>query len=65
MKSPACRHCRAVRLPPSPGPSAPSRRSSPAPPLVKENATVKISEHVHVIPDGNVGLVPNVGIVVG
>jgi glyoxylase-like metal-dependent hydrolase (beta-lactamase superfamily II) len=37
----------------------------PAVPLVKENATVKISEHVHVIPDGNVGGVPNVGIVVG
>lgn len=37
----------------------------PTPPLIKENAAVKISEHVHVIPDGNVGLVPNVGIVVG
>jgi glyoxylase-like metal-dependent hydrolase (beta-lactamase superfamily II) len=34
-------------------------------PLIKENATVKISEHVYVIPDGNVGAVPNVGIVVG
>jgi glyoxylase-like metal-dependent hydrolase (beta-lactamase superfamily II) len=38
---------------------------TPPPPLVKENATVKISEHVHVIPDGNVGGVPNVGIIVG
>ena len=37
----------------------------PAPPLIKENATVKISDHVYVIPDGNVGAVPNVGIVVG
>ena len=37
----------------------------PATPLVKENATVKVSEHVYVIPDGNVGGVPNVGIVVG
>jgi glyoxylase-like metal-dependent hydrolase (beta-lactamase superfamily II) len=35
------------------------------PPLVKENATVKISEHVWVIPDGNVQAVPNVGIIVG
>jgi glyoxylase-like metal-dependent hydrolase (beta-lactamase superfamily II) len=34
-------------------------------PLIKENATVKLSEHVYVIPDGNVGAVPNVGIVVG
>jgi glyoxylase-like metal-dependent hydrolase (beta-lactamase superfamily II) len=33
--------------------------------LIKENATVKVSEHVYVIPDGNVGGVPNVGIVVG
>ncbi len=35
-------------------------------PLIKENATVKISEHVYVIPDINSRpLVPNVGIVVG
>jgi glyoxylase-like metal-dependent hydrolase (beta-lactamase superfamily II) len=34
-------------------------------PLIKENATVKVSEHVYVIPDGGVGAVPNVGIVVG
>jgi glyoxylase-like metal-dependent hydrolase (beta-lactamase superfamily II) len=34
-------------------------------PLVRENATVKLAEHSYVIPDGNVGLVPNVGIVVG
>ncbi|HET7217058.1 MAG TPA: MBL fold metallo-hydrolase [Vicinamibacterales bacterium] len=38
----------------------------PAPdPLVKENATVKLAAHTYVIPDNNVGLVPNVGIVVG
>ena len=38
----------------------------PAPdPLVKENATVKLAAHTYVIPDGNVGLVPNVGIIVG
>jgi glyoxylase-like metal-dependent hydrolase (beta-lactamase superfamily II) len=35
------------------------------PPVVKEGATVKVSEHVYVIPDGKVGMVPNVGIVVG
>jgi glyoxylase-like metal-dependent hydrolase (beta-lactamase superfamily II) len=34
-------------------------------PLVRENATVKLAPHVYVIPDGNVPLVPNVGIVVG
>ncbi len=36
-----------------------------ADPLVKENATVKLADHTYVIPDGNVPLVPNVGIVVG
>lgn len=37
----------------------------PAPdPLVKEH-TVKLGEHTYVIPDDSVGLVPNVGIVVG
>jgi glyoxylase-like metal-dependent hydrolase (beta-lactamase superfamily II) len=35
------------------------------PPLVKANATVKVSDHVWIIPDGNVPLVPNVGIIVG
>ncbi len=35
------------------------------PPLIKENATVKVSPHVWVIPDGNVQAVPNVGIIVG
>ena len=35
------------------------------PPLVRENATVKLSEHVWAIPDFNVGLVPNVGMVIG
>jgi glyoxylase-like metal-dependent hydrolase (beta-lactamase superfamily II) len=39
--------------------------SPPPTPLVRENVTVKVSDHVHVIPDGNVGGVPNVGIVVG
>jgi glyoxylase-like metal-dependent hydrolase (beta-lactamase superfamily II) len=34
-------------------------------PLVKENATVKLAAHTYAIPDGNVPLVPNVGIIVG
>lgn len=34
-------------------------------PLVKEGVTVKVGPHTYAIPDGNVGLVPNVGIVVG
>jgi glyoxylase-like metal-dependent hydrolase (beta-lactamase superfamily II) len=42
-----------------------SAQPSPPDPLVKENATVKLSDHVYEIPDLNVGLVPNVGIVVG
>jgi glyoxylase-like metal-dependent hydrolase (beta-lactamase superfamily II) len=36
-----------------------------APPLIKEGATVKLTAHVWAIPDFNVGLVPNVGFVVG
>ena len=40
-------------------------QTAPADPLVKENATIKVAEHTYVIPDGNVGLVPNVGIIVG
>lgn len=42
-----------------------AQQAPPPDPLVKENATVKLAEHTYVIPDGNVGLVPNVGIVVG
>jgi len=42
-----------------------AQQTPPVTPLVKENATVKVAEHVYVIPDGNVGGVPNVGIVVG
>jgi glyoxylase-like metal-dependent hydrolase (beta-lactamase superfamily II) len=34
-------------------------------PLVRENATRKLSAHVYVIPDNDVPLVPNVGIVAG
>lgn len=45
---------------------APSAQTPARPdPLVKEGVTEKISEHVYVIPDGNVPLVPNVGIIVG
>jgi len=36
-----------------------------APPLVRENVTEKISDHVFVIPDNSVSLVPNIGIIVG
>ena len=35
------------------------------PPLVREGATVKLAPHSYAIPDGGVGQVPNVGIVVG
>ncbi len=43
-----------------------AQRGGPPPdPLVRENATVKLAPHTYAIPDNNVGLVPNVGIVVG
>ena len=42
-----------------------AQRGPAADPLVRENATVKVAPHTYVIPDANVGLVPNVGIVVG
>jgi glyoxylase-like metal-dependent hydrolase (beta-lactamase superfamily II) len=35
------------------------------PPLVQEGKTIKVSEHVYVIPDGRVNLVPNIGFIVG
>jgi glyoxylase-like metal-dependent hydrolase (beta-lactamase superfamily II) len=44
---------------------APVSGTTPPPPLVRENATVKLTDHVWAIPDFNVGLVPNVGIIVG
>jgi glyoxylase-like metal-dependent hydrolase (beta-lactamase superfamily II) len=34
-------------------------------PLVREGVTVKLAPHTYAIPDGNIPLVPNVGIVVG
>ncbi len=42
------------------------QQRGPAPdPIVRENATVKVGPHTYVIPDNNVGLVPNVGIITG
>jgi glyoxylase-like metal-dependent hydrolase (beta-lactamase superfamily II) len=35
------------------------------PPYVPEGKTMKVSEHVWVIPDGRVNLVPNIGFIVG
>ncbi len=46
--------------------ATPVAQRGPAPdPLVKEGRTVKVAPHTYVIPDDNVALVPNVGIVVG
>lgn len=45
--------------------AAAAQQPPAADPLVRENATTKVSDHVYVIPDFNVGVVPNVGIVVG
>src|SRR5688572_30249430 len=45
--------------------TADAQRGQGPPPLIRENATEKISEHVHVILDNNVGMVPNIGIIVG
>ena len=42
-----------------------SQAPQPPAPLVRENAIVKLTDHVWAIPDFNVGLVPNVGIIVG
>src|SRR5207253_7630690 len=39
-------------------------QSQPAP-LVQEHKTVRVSDHVYVLPDGRVNLVPNIGIIVG
>ena len=42
-----------------------AQRGPAADPLIRENATVKLGDHTYLIPDANVGMVPNVGIVVG
>ncbi len=39
--------------------------AQPINPVVREGVTEKISEHVYLIPDASVPLVPNVGIIVG
>jgi glyoxylase-like metal-dependent hydrolase (beta-lactamase superfamily II) len=43
----------------------PAQQASPPPPLVKPDALKGISQHVQVIPDDSVPLVPNVGYIVG
>lgn len=48
----------------SAAPVAAQNNAAP-PPLVKEGVTVKLAPHTYAIPDGNVGMVPNVGIIVG
>ena len=40
-------------------------QAAPADPLIAESALARVSEHVSVISDRNIGLVPNVGIIVG
>jgi glyoxylase-like metal-dependent hydrolase (beta-lactamase superfamily II) len=46
--------------------AVPAAQRAPAPdPLVPANATIKVAEHTYAIPDRNIPLVPNVGIVVG
>jgi glyoxylase-like metal-dependent hydrolase (beta-lactamase superfamily II) len=42
-----------------------AQRGPAVPPLIREGATAKVSDHVHVIPDGSMQMVPNVGIIVG
>lgn len=45
--------------------AVPAVHAQPINPLVREGVTEKISEHVHVIPDASVPMVPNIGIIVG
>jgi glyoxylase-like metal-dependent hydrolase (beta-lactamase superfamily II) len=47
------------------GVTASAQRGPAVPPLVKEGITEKVSDHVYVIPDQSVPVVPNVGIIVG
>jgi len=49
----------------SKGPGLGQQRGPAPDPLVRENATVNVGAHTYVIPDNNVGLVPNVGIITG
>lgn len=50
---------------PAPGYGAPPPAAHAPVPVVKEGTTVKISEHVYLIPDEKAAMVPNVGIIVG
>src|SRR4029453_5883567 len=43
----------------------PAGGATPAAPLIRENATIKLPDHVWALPGFNLGLVPNVGIIVG
>jgi glyoxylase-like metal-dependent hydrolase (beta-lactamase superfamily II) len=47
--------------------AAPLARAQPqgSAPLIKQNSRTKVADHTYVILDDNVGLVPNVGIIVG
>jgi glyoxylase-like metal-dependent hydrolase (beta-lactamase superfamily II) len=49
----------------SKGPTYVQQRGPAPDPLVRENATVTVAAHTYVIPDNNVSLVPNVGIITG
>ena len=49
---------------PAPG-YAPAPPSHAPAPVVKSGTTVKLSEHVYLIPDEKVPMVPNVGIIIG
>ena len=65
---PERRPARSPRRPPpaAQGPAGARGGRGPAPPpLIRENVTEKVSDHVYVIPDNNVGMVPNIGIIVG
>jgi glyoxylase-like metal-dependent hydrolase (beta-lactamase superfamily II) len=46
-------------------PSAMAQRGPAPAPIIKEGATVKLGTYTYAIPDGGVGGIPNVGIVVG
>lgn len=51
--------------PPQGAGQAPPPGQSRPDPLVREGVTEKVTDHVYVIPDASVSLVPNIGIIVG
>ena len=57
--------CALAQAPPPAAQGPAAARGAAPPPLVRENVTEKVSDHVYVIPDNNVGMVPNIGIIVG